>query len=265
MCVCGSWTIGVERKERDDGGGDEGEAEADLPMWVSVRVCGSGRKTMVMMMGVHVCIWVLDHRRTELERKTTAAATMWVSVRVCESGRRIERPWVSVRECVCGGEGSRDVRGWDWEICVCCWLCGGERRRGRRDLEKRREKVRESMREDRMRVRDSSNTCKKFMWPFDVNSVSLSIIFFHAARLIRGGVIVSEAFSIFVSSSSLTIFKAIPDPFQSLKTNGSIFKDNFNMFNVIYYFISLTIFKAIPDPFQSLNTNGSIFKVSLQT
>ncbi|CAN6541171.1 unnamed protein product [Malus baccata var. baccata] len=64
---------------------------------------------------------------------------------------------------------------------------------------------------------------------------------------------------------SLTIFKAIPDPFQSLNTNGSIFKDNFNMFNVIYYFISLTIFKTIPDPFQSLNTNGSIFKVSLQT
>ena len=28
---------------------------------------------------------------------------------------------------------------------------------------------------------------------------------------------------------------------------------------------SLTIFKTIPDPFQSLNTKGSIFKVSLQT
>ncbi|CAN6719025.1 unnamed protein product [Malus baccata var. baccata] len=42
-------------------------------------------------------------------------------------------------------------------------------------------------------------------------------------------------------------------------------KENFNMFNVIYYFISLTIFKAIPDQFQSLNTKGSIFKVSLQT
>ncbi|RXH92165.1 hypothetical protein DVH24_021188 [Malus domestica] len=67
--------------------------------------------------------------------------------------------------------------------------------------------------------------------------------------------------SIFVSSSSLTPFKVIPDPFQSLNTKGSIFKDNFNMFNVIYYFISLTIFKAIPDPFQSLNTKGSIFKV----
>ncbi|CAN6698037.1 unnamed protein product [Malus baccata var. baccata] len=251
MCVCGSWTIGAERKERDDVGGDEGEAEADLPMWVSVRVCGSGRKRMLMMMGVHVCMWVLDHRRRELERKTTAAAKMWVSVRVYGSGRRIERPWVSVRECVCGGEGSRDVRGWDWEICVCCWLCGPwENGEGGEGTQRRKGR---------------SNTCKKFMWPFDVNSVSLSIIFFHAARLIRGGVIVSEAFSIFISSSSLTIFKAIPDPFQSLKTNGSIFKDNFNMFNVIYYFISLTIFKAIPDPFQSLNTNGSIFKVSLQT
>ncbi|CAN6678173.1 unnamed protein product [Malus baccata var. baccata] len=66
--------------------------------------------------------------------------------------------------------------------------------------------------------------------------------------------------SIFVSSSSLTHFKVIPDPFQSLNTKGSIFKDNFNMFNVIYYFISLTIFKVIPGPFQSLNTKGSIFK-----
>ncbi|RXI05775.1 hypothetical protein DVH24_017817 [Malus domestica] len=64
---------------------------------------------------------------------------------------------------------------------------------------------------------------------------------------------------------SLTIFKAIPDLFQSLNTKGSIFKDYFNMFNVIYYFISLTIFKAIPAPFQSLNTRGSVFKVSLQT
>ncbi|CAN6680830.1 unnamed protein product [Malus baccata var. baccata] len=78
---------------------------------------------------------------------------------------------------------------------------------------------------------------------------------------------VSEAFphSNFVSSSSLTIFKVIPDPFQSLNTKGSIFNDYFNMFNVIYYFISLTIFKVIPDPFQSVNTKGSIFKVSLQT
>ncbi|CAN6570350.1 unnamed protein product [Malus baccata var. baccata] len=87
----------------------------------------------------------------------------------------------------------------------------------------------------------------------------------HVQNLIRGGV--SEAFpqSIFVSSSSLTIFKVIPDPFQSLNTKGSIFKDYFNMFNVIYYFISLTIFKVIPDLFQSLNTKGYIFKVSLQT
>ncbi|CAN6570020.1 unnamed protein product [Malus baccata var. baccata] len=84
-------------------------------------------------------------------------------------------------------------------------------------------------------------------------------------NLMRVGV--SEAFlqSNFVYSSSLTIFKVIPDPFQSLNTKGSIFKDYFNMFNVIYYFISLTIFKVIPDLFQSLNTKGSIFKVSLQT
>ncbi|RXH76816.1 hypothetical protein DVH24_019704 [Malus domestica] len=34
------------------------------------------------------------------------------------------------------------------------------------------------------------------------------------------------------------------------------------MFNVIYYFIFLTIFKVIPDPFQSLNTKASIFKMS---
>ncbi|RXH79643.1 hypothetical protein DVH24_040790 [Malus domestica] len=53
--------------------------------------------------------------------------------------------------------------------------------------------------------------------------------------------------SIFVSSSSLTPFKVIPDPFQSLNTKGSIFK------------------VTIPDPFQNLNTKGSIFKVSLQT
>ncbi|RXH71230.1 hypothetical protein DVH24_018585 [Malus domestica] len=66
--------------------------------------------------------------------------------------------------------------------------------------------------------------------------------------------------SLFDYFISLTPFKVIPDPFQSLNTKGSIFKDYFNMFNVIYYFISLTIFKAIPAPFQSLNTKGSIFK-----
>ncbi|RXH71448.1 hypothetical protein DVH24_018803 [Malus domestica] len=83
--------------------------------------------------------------------------------------------------------------------------------------------------------------------------------------LLKGGVSEPLAIqSIFVSSSSLTPFKVIPDPFQSLNTKGSIFKDNFNMFNVIYYFISLTIFKAFPDPFQSLNTKGSIFKVHLR-
>ncbi|RXH98729.1 hypothetical protein DVH24_011054 [Malus domestica] len=71
--------------------------------------------------------------------------------------------------------------------------------------------------------------------------------------------------SLFDYFISLTPFKVIPDPFQSLNTKGSIFKDYFNMFNVIYYFISLTIFKAIPAPFQSLNTKDSIFKVSLQT
>ncbi|RXH68227.1 hypothetical protein DVH24_028374 [Malus domestica] len=74
-----------------------------------------------------------------------------------------------------------------------------------------------------------------------------------------------RAISLFDYFISLTPFKVIPDPFQSLNTKGSIFKDYFNMFNVIYYFISLTIFKVIPAPFQSLNTKGSIFKVSLQT
>ncbi|RXH77251.1 hypothetical protein DVH24_023525 [Malus domestica] len=73
------------------------------------------------------------------------------------------------------------------------------------------------------------------------------------------GSIFKDNFNMF-NVISLTIFKAIPDPFQSLNTKGSIFKDNFNMFNVIYYFISLTIFKAIPAPFQSLKTKGSIFK-----
>ncbi|RXH88126.1 hypothetical protein DVH24_042197 [Malus domestica] len=37
------------------------------------------------------------------------------------------------------------------------------------------------------------------------------------------------------------------------------------MFNVIYYFIFLTIFKVIPDPFQSLNTKASIFKRIIST
>ncbi|CAN6695552.1 unnamed protein product [Malus baccata var. baccata] len=82
-------------------------------------------------------------------------------------------------------------------------------------------------------------------------SIRAIVIFFQSCHSIQ---------SIFVSSSSLTPFKVIPNPFQSLNTKGSIFKDNFNMFNVISYFISLTIFKAIPDPFQSLNTKDSIFK-----
>ncbi|CAN6721518.1 unnamed protein product [Malus baccata var. baccata] len=60
---------------------------------------------------------------------------------------------------------------------------------------------------------------------------------------------------------SIRAIRSLFDYFISLTP----FKDNFNMFNVIYYFISLTIFKAIADPFQSLNTKGSIFKVSLQT
>ncbi|CAN6543939.1 unnamed protein product [Malus baccata var. baccata] len=53
--------------------------------------------------------------------------------------------------------------------------------------------------------------------------------------------------SLFDYFISLTPFKVIPDPFQSLNTKGSIFK------------------VTIPAPFQSLNTKGSIFKVSLQT
>ncbi|CAN6677529.1 unnamed protein product [Malus baccata var. baccata] len=152
--------------------------------------------------------------------------------------------------CVFGRREKRDRR--SLRVCVCL----GE---GRRGIEKDRERIRV-----RLCLRVMFVCVRVWLRALCHLCVCYSRqVHNYLDNLITFTIIICILFRpwMVVSFKTVEYQRSLFDYFISLTP----FKDNFNMFNVIYYFISLTIFKAIPDPFQSLNTKGSIFKVSLQT